>query len=211
MSNPIIRLGIARRIALDVETLKNSLEQTGNFSVSLIATTGPGIIEQLAATERKPDILVIESTLTMHELDVHEEIKRRWGRIKTMVLKLFDPVGQSERLIKQHVNALVSDLRLPELLRVLQELVEQEYVYTRDMTPAMVQMLTHSNRGYIKLKPQERKVTKLIADDKTYDEIADITGASKRAIEHTRDSLFAKTGTRSRLQLAKFALHTGIL
>lgn len=79
------------------------------------------------------------------------------------------------------------------------------------MTPAMVQMLSHSHRAYIELKPKERQVTKLIADDKTYDEIADITGASKRAIEHTRDSLFAKTGARTRLQLAKFALHTGIL
>jgi len=63
----------------------------------------------------------------------------------------------------------------------------------------------------VNLSDKEMKVLKLMCEEKTTKEIADIVDISPRTVEAIRDKLKTKTGAKSMAGLVMYAVKTGII
>jgi len=62
-----------------------------------------------------------------------------------------------------------------------------------------------ASRGWVGFTPAERRILKLIAEDKTSKEIADVLGLSARTVENHRTNICAKLDVHGVHGLVKFA------
>ena len=148
------------------------------------------------------------------------EIKKNWPHIKVIMLTMMDDHSMITKLMELGANSYLSKTSDSEIIyEAIKTCFEQEYYFNSLTNKALLTNLKQRNNiAPQKFAPQEANlndkemlILKLMCEEKSTREIADIVDLSPRTVEAIRDKLKVKTGAKSTAGLIMYAVKNNIL
>ena len=198
--HPIVRQGL-RKI---IETDKNLL---------ILAEAGNGQTALDLIEEHRPQVAVLDIDMPgMDGFAVVRELQKRRIETEVVFLTMLDEEETFQAAMDLNVRGYVlKDSAADEIVSAIKSVAKGRPF----LSPAMSAMLLNRRRradeleieqpGLHLLTPTERRVLKLIADDKTSKEIGEELFVSYRTIEGHRANISRKLNLSGSLALVKFA------
>ncbi len=198
--HPIVRQGL-RKI---IETDKNLL---------IVAEAGDGQAALDSIEAHRPQVAVLDIDMPgMDGFAVVREMQRRHIATEVVFLTMLDEEETFQAAMDLNVRGYVlKDSAADEIVSAIKSVAKNRPF----LSPAMSAMLLNRRRradelekdqpGLHLLTPTERRVLKLIADDKTSKEIGEELFVSYRTIEGHRANISRKLNLSGSLALVKFA------
>ncbi len=198
--HPIVRQGLRKIIETDKHLL-------------IIAEAGDGQAALDSIEEHRPQVAVLD--IDMPGIDgfaVVREMQRRRIETEVVFLTMLDEEETFQAAMDLNVRGYVlKDSAADEIVSAIKAVAKNRSF----LSPAMSAMLLNRRRradelekqqpGLHLLTPTERRVLKLIADDKTSKEIGEELFVSYRTIEGHRANISRKLNLSGSLALVKFA------
>lgn len=198
--HPIVRQGL-RKI---IETDKNLL---------IAAEAGDGQAALDLIEEYQPDVAVLD--IDMPKMDgfaVVREMQRRRIEAEIVFLTMLDEEETFQAAMDLNVRGYVlKDSAADEIVAAIKSVANGRPFLSQAMSAMLLNRrrradeLVREQPGLEQLTPTERRVLKLIADDKTSREIGEELFVSYRTIEGHRANISRKLNLTGSLALVKFA------
>jgi two-component system response regulator NreC len=167
--------------------------------------------------ELKPDILVLD--ISMPDLDgisVTRQLQTQYPDLKILILTLHEDKALLREAIKSGASGyILKRAAETELISAIQIVMRGDmYIepsMLRDLIDAPTQPVNKSQGSLESLTPREIDVLKLIVQGYTNRQIGEELCISVRTVEGHRANLSDKLGTRSRVELVRYAREQGLL
>ena len=204
--HPIFRAGLRRL-----------LETEADFAVMGEATDG----RQAVALARSlhADVLLLDVAMPgLSGLDVLRELGTEAGRLRTILLTAsIDPSDMLLALRLGAAGVLLKTAATELLFECVRSVAKGEYWIGRDTVGSLVEALARLQAPPADplrpfgLTPRELEVMALVATGASNRDIAVQLHLSEETVKHHVTKIFEKTGQSSRVELALFAAHCGLL
>lgn len=205
--HPLMRKGIA-----------DILEENKQWKVVGEAADGEQALHLI--DEVHPQVLIIDIDMPkVNGLEVAKIIQRRSLPVSVIVLTMYDNETIFNRAVDYGVKGYVlKDSVVTEIVDAVRSVVAGKHYLSPSMSGFLVkraQSMT-ANAGSIaeiaRLTPAERRVLKMIADNRTTKQIAEELFISVRTVETHRSNICQKLGLHGTNALLRFALeHKNVL
>lgn len=167
----------------------------------------------------QPDVILLDIQMPiMDGITTLPEIKKLYPDIKIIMLTMHNDHSMISKLMELGANAYLTKNSDSE---VIYEAIKTCYVneyYFNDLTnKALLDGLRTKRHNdsfgpaEVKLSEKEKHILKLMCDEKSTKEIADMVDLSPRTVEAIRDKLKSKTGVKSMAGLVMYAVKSGII
>ena len=199
--HPIFREGLKSIIAADpgIKILGDAAD--GNAALKLIKTL-------------RPDIAILDIDMPVKSgLDVIRELLKSEDDVKVIVLTMH----KDERMVNNILDLKVMGYVLKEsAINDIVDCIRSVSVGDHYISPLIsglllkrrsrLEGLAEENPGLESLTPTETKILKLIAENMSSKEIADLLFVNHRTVEKHRENISTKLDLQGSLSLVKFAL-----
>lgn len=167
----------------------------------------------------QPDVILLDIQMpVMDGITTLPEIKKLYPNIKIIMLTMHNDHSMISRLMELGANAYLTKNSDPEVIyEAIKTCYANEYYFNDLTNKALLDGLRTrrsaevSGPAEVKLSEKEKQILKLMCDEKSTKEIADIVDLSPRTVEAIRDKLKTKTGVKSMAGLVMFAIKSGII
>jgi len=215
-----IRIAITDDDALIVSLLQGFLHAQEGLEVMFAANSGNELLERLAEfdKERLPNILILDLKMEgMDGIEVTEHLKIHFPDIKIVVVSSHYQRSFMGFMLKTGVSAFlpkgISPVDLVEIIRVV---YRQGYYFKEEQLSAVrEQISSKSPKPALEeddtLSEREVEILRLICQQKTSKEIADILFITPRTVDGHKSNLFIKTGAKNVAGLVIYAIQHGII
>ena len=148
------------------------------------------------------------------------EIKKILPNVKVIMLTMVDDHSMITKLMELGANSYLSKTSDSEIIyEAIKTCFEQEYYFNSLTNKALLTNLKQRNNVIPqKFAPQEANlndkemlILKLMCEEKSTKEIADMVDLSPRTVEAIRDKLKVKTGSKTTAGLIMYAVKNNIL
>jgi DNA-binding NarL/FixJ family response regulator len=212
----IIKVAIADDHALFRTGVKTALSFKKDINLMIEAENGLQLLEQL--TEKEPDIILLDIQMpVMDGIAVLPEIRKLYPAIKVIILSMHNDHSMISKLMEIGANSyLTKNSDSETIYEAIKTCFEQEF-YFNDLTNMALLSGLRTRRQEASLSEEptltdkEVRILKLMCEEKTTKEIADIIEISPRTVEAIRDKLKIKTGVRSVAGLVMYAVRHGFI
>lgn len=187
--------------------------------VEIIAETENG--QQLLNTLKgiRPDVILLDITMPiMNGIEALPLVKDAYPDIKVIMLTMHNDHSMIAKLMEMGANSYITkDSDSETIHEAIVTCYTNEYYFNALTNMALIDGLKtkrHSEGGLnidAQLNEKEMHILKLMCEEKSTKEIADMVDLSPRTVEAIRDKLRAKTGAKSMAGLVLFAVKNGIL
>lgn len=214
MADPT-RILLADDHALVRRGLRLILEAENDLTVVAEASDGAEAVELSA---QGVDLAILDIAMpTMTGIQAAREISRRTPEVRILILSMYDNEQYFFEALKAgasgYVLKSVADRDLIEACRAAMR--GEPFLYPGAVTALIRDFLQRDRAGDRQpatiLTPREEQVTKLIAEGHSTKEIAAALHISVKTVESHRANVLQKLGMRDRLDLARFAIRTGLI
>jgi len=199
--HPIFREGLKSIIAADpgIKILGDAAD--GNAALKLIKTL-------------RPDIAILDIDMPVKSgLDVIRELLKSEDDVKVIVLTMH----KDERMVNNILDLKVMGYVLKEsaindIVDCIRSVSEGDHYISPLISGLLLKRrsrlegLAEKNPGLESLTPTETKILKLIAENMSSKEIADLLFVNHRTVEKHRENISTKLDLQGSLSLVKFAL-----
>ena len=176
-------------------------------------SNGKELIRYLTTAKEKPDICIMD--IHMPELDGFEtlrEIKKRWPEANVLIVTAHDTEAYIMRMIQDGAGGyLLKSCSIEEMHKALRSIYNQGVYYSDTVSRQYFIAIQNRQRRLPNITEQEMAVLRQCCSDLSYAEIARRLGTTARSVEGHRDALFKKLNVNSRVSLALYAVHTGLI
>lgn len=198
-----------------IDGLLSILKDAPEFSVVTTAKNGAQVIKYLDING-VDDLHLLITDLTMPEMDgieLNKIVKEKYPKLKTLVVSMHIDGGMIDKLIRNNVDGYVpKNAEKDELLEAIRTIIKGEKYFSAEIKRAYTDtMFEQKKQDEVSLTDREKEVLKLIAEENTTQEIADILFLSKHTIESYRKNLISKLQVKNLAGLTKHALKMGLL
>ena len=167
----------------------------------------------------KPDVILLDIQMPiMDGIASLPEVKKILPNAKIIMLTMNDDVSMISRLMEIGANSyLTKNSDSETIYEAIKTVYTSEYFFNDYTNKAMLNGLRHKRvvetplPDDAELSDKEMQVLKLMCDEKSTKEIADIVEISPRTVEAIRDRLKIKTGAKSTAGLILYAVKHGIV
>src|ERR671913_2157956 len=212
----IIKVAIADDHTLFRTGVKTSLSIRKDIQMVAEAENGMQLLNLLKHI--KPDVVLLDIQMPiMDGLTTLPEIKRLYPEVKVIMLSMHNDHSMITRMMEIGANSyLTKESDSETIYQAIRTCYEQEFFFNELTNKALLSGLrtkrTEPNSPQdINLSDKEVTILKLMCEEKTTKEIADIVDISPRTVEAIRDKLKTKTGAKSMAGLVMYAVKTGII
>jgi DNA-binding NarL/FixJ family response regulator len=146
------------------------------------------------------------------------EIKRLYPEIKVVMLTMHNDHSMISRLLELGANGYLTKNSDSEVIyEAVKTVFEQEYYINHLTNKALIDVLRGKKKtsiptpGEARLSEKEITILKMMCEEKSTKEIADLVDLSPRTVEAIRDKLKTKTGAKSVAGLVMYAVKSGII
>ncbi len=198
--HPIFRRGLC-----DVIETDPSLELVGQ------AANGEEALHCIA--ELKPDIAILDVHMPrLTGLQAARRLRESESPVKLVLLTMYEDESLLNEALDLGINAYVlKENAAEDLIQAIRAVAEGKTFITASLTGALLRRRSDSEAlhrerpGLQRLTPSEKRILRLIADDRTSKEIADLLGCAVRTVETHRQNMSQKLSLSGSHSLLKFA------
>jgi len=212
MSQPI-RIAVADDHKLFRQGLVEIIRESDQFDVCAEVKNGQELIAFLENCILLPDICLVDVSMpVLNGFETLKIIKAKYPSQKVLLISMFSSLFNICKGLKDGANGFfLKELSAEKLLDALNEIYENGF-YAADFIPRdIVNAAKRKSLIHLDFTEKQLKFLKLCCSDKSYSEIAEELGVSPRTIDSYRETLFTRLNVRSRVGLAMFATHSGIV
>jgi DNA-binding NarL/FixJ family response regulator len=215
MNRPI-KVAIADDHALFRAGVRTSL--MGKKDVELVAEADNGMQLLNLLKHIDPDVILLDIQMPiMDGIQTLPEIRKLYPHIKVIILSMHNDHSMISKLMEIGANSyLTKNSDSETIYQAIRTCYEQEFFFNELTNKALLSGLRTKRTEpgtpqEINLSDKEVTILKLMCEEKTTKEIADIVEISPRTVEAIRDKLKTKTGAKSMAGLVMYALKSGII
>ncbi len=186
--------------------------------VELIAEADNGMQLLNLLKHMEPDVILLDIHMPiMDGIAALPEIRKLYPQIKVIILSMHNDHSMISKLMEIGANSyLTKNSDSENIYMAIKTCYEQEFYFNELTNKALLSGLR--TRRTEAAAPQEANLTeketailKMMCEEKTTKEIADLVDISPRTVEAIRDKLKTKTGARSMAGLVMYAVKNGII
>ncbi len=167
----------------------------------------------------KPDIILLDIQMPiMDGIATLPEVKKILPDVRIIMLTMNDDVSMISRLMEIGANSyLTKNSDSETIYQAIKTCYENEFFFNEYTNKAMLAGLRNRKSDMpayseeADLSDKEKNVLKLMCEEKSTKEIADLVDISPRTVEAIRDRLKIKTGAKSTAGLILYAVKHGIV
>lgn len=199
--------------------VKTALSAKKDVKVIAEADNGMHLLNMLRMIQ--PDVILLDIQMpVMDGIGALPEIKKNWPHIKVIMLTMMDDHSMITKLMELGANSYLSKTSDSEVIyEAIKTCFEQEYYFNALTNKALLtnlktkQAITPQKmlQAEANLSDKEVLILKLMCEEKSTKEIADIVELSPRTVEAIRDKLKVKTGAKSTAGLILYAVKNNLL
>ncbi len=211
-----IKVAIADDHALFRSGVKTALSIKKDVELIAEADNGMQLINLLKHIE--PDVILLDIQMPiMDGIQTLPEIRKIRPNAKVIILSMHNDHSMISKLMEIGANSyLTKNSDSETIYQAIKTCYEQEFFFNELTNKALLTGLRTKRNDMntqqdVALTDKELRVLKLMCEEKTTKEIADIVDISPRTVEAIRDKLKAKIGARSMAGLVMYAVKNGII
>lgn len=218
-SNEPIKVIIADDHVLYRAGVKTALSTKKDVKIIAEADNGSHLLNMLKIIQADVILLDIQMPI-MDGITVLPEIKKLYPDVKVIMLTMMDDHSMITRLMELGANSYLTKTSDSEIIyEAIKTCFEQEYYFNSLTNKALLSNLKQRNvltpqkliQQAANLNDKEMMILKLMCEEKSTKEIADMVELSPRTVEAIRDKLKVKTGAKSTAGLIMYAVKHKIL
>ena len=212
-----IRVAIADDHILFRTGVKTALSMKKDIKMVAEADNGMQLLTLLKHVQ--PDVILLDIQMPiMDGITTLPEIKKLYPEVKVLMLTMHNDHSMISKLMELGANAYLTKNSDSEVIyEAVKTVFQQEYYFNTLTNKALIDGLRVKRQTEnamptdAKLTDKEVTILKLMCEEKSTQEIADMVDLSPRTVEAIRDKLKTKTGAKSMAGLVMFAVKTGII
>lgn len=211
-----IKVAIADDHALFRTGVKTSL--TSHKDIQMIAEAENGMQLLNLLKHIKPDVILLDIHMPiMDGYTALPEIKKLYPDMKVIMLSMNNDPSIITRMMEIGANSyLTKESDSETIYHAIRTCFEQEFFFNDLTNKALLNGLrmkkpAEASAPEVNLNEKEVTILKLMCEEKSTKEIADIVDLSPRTVEAIRDKLKTKTGVKSMAGLVMYAVKAGIV
>ncbi len=216
-SDDIIRVAIADDHMLFRAGVKTALSMKKDIRMVAEADNGMQLLNLLKHIT--PDVVLLDIQMPiMDGIATLPEIKKLYPEIKVVMLTMHNDHSMISKLMELGANAYLTKNSDSEVIyEAVKTVHEQEYFFNQLTNKALIDGLRLKRQAEAitpteaKLSDKEVTILRLMCEEKSTKEIADMVDLSPRTVEAIRDKLKTKTGAKSMAGLVMYAVKSGII
>jgi DNA-binding NarL/FixJ family response regulator len=212
----VIKVAIADDHTLFRAGVKTSLAAKKDVELIAEADNGMQLLNLLRHIE--PDIILLDIQMPiMDGIQTLPEIRKLRPDAKVIILSMHNDHSMISKLMEIGANSyLTKNSDSETIYQAIKTCYEQEFFFNELTNKALLTGLRTKRTDTpgpqdVNLSDKEMRVLKLMCEEKTTKEIADIVEISPRTVEAIRDKLKTKTGAKSMAGLVMYAVKNGII
>ncbi len=167
----------------------------------------------------QPDVILLDIQMPILDgISTLPEIKKLYPEIRVIMLTMHNDHSMISKLMELGANAYLTKNSDSEVIyEAIKTVFEQEFYFNALTNKALIDGLRTKRQAEtahpaeVKLSDKEIHILKLMCEEKSTKEIADMVDLSPRTVEAIRDKLKSKTGAKSMAGLVMYAVKAGIL
>lgn len=167
----------------------------------------------------QPDVILLDIQMPiMDGITTLPEIKKLYPEIRIIMLTMHNDHSMISKLMELGANAYLTKNSDSEVIyEAIKTCYTNEYYFNDLTNKALLDGLRTKRHNdtfapsEVKLTEKEKHILKLMCDEKSTKEIADMVDLSPRTVEAIRDKLKSKTGVKSMAGLVMYAVKSGII
>jgi len=216
MNNPI-KVVIADDHVLFRAGVKTALSM--HKDIKMIAEADNGMQLLTVLKHIQPDVILLDIQMpVMDGISTLPEIKKLYPEIKVIMLTMHNDHSMISKLMELGANSYLTKNSDSEVIyEAIKTVHEQEYFFNQLTNIALIDGLRVKRQAEAalpmdaKLNDKEIAILRMICEEKSTKEIADLVELSPRTVEAIRDKLKVKTGAKSLAGLVMYAVKSGLI
>ena len=212
----VIKVAIADDHALFRTGVKTSLSHRKDIQMVAEAENGMQLLNLLKHV--KPDVILLDIHMPiMDGYTTLPEIKKLYPEMKVIMLSMNNDPSIITKMMEVGANSYLTKESDSEMIYdAIRACFEQEYYFNDLTNKAMLSGLRTKKPmemapAEVHLTDKEITILKLMCEEKSTKEIAELVDLSPRTVEAIRDKLKTKTGVKSMAGLVMYAVKAGIV
>jgi DNA-binding NarL/FixJ family response regulator len=212
----VIKVAIADDHTLFRTGVKTSLSSRKDIQMVAEAENGMQLLNLLKHI--KPDVVLLDIQMPiMDGLTTLPEIKKLYPDVKVIMLSMHNDHSMITRMMEIGANSyLTKESDSETIYQAIRTCFEQEFFFNELTNKALLNGLRMKKPSDVAtpdvhLTDKEITILKLMCEEKSTKEIADMVDLSPRTVEAIRDKLKTKTGVKSMAGLVMYAVKAGIV
>src|SRR5215207_2817036 len=215
-SNAVIKVAIADDHTLFRTGVKTSLSNRKDIQMVAEADNGMQLLNLLKHI--KPDVVLLDIQMPiMDGLATLPEIKKLYPDVKVIMLSFLNDHSTITRMMEIGANSyLTKDSDSETIYQAIRTCYADDFFFNDLTNKALLSGLRNKRTSEpepaeVHLSEKEVTILKLMCDEKSTKEIADMVDLSPRTVEAIRNKLKSKTGAKSMAGLVMYAIKAGIV
>ena len=199
--------------------VKTALSSKKDIKIVAEADNGMHLLNMLKIIPVDVILLDIQMPI-MDGITVLPEIKKLYPNVRIIMLTMMDDHSMITKLMEIGANSYLTKTSDSEIIyEAIKTCFEQEYYFNALTNKALLTNLKQRNdttpqrlmQQEANLNEKEILILKLMCEEKSTKEIADLVELSPRTVEAIRDKLKVKTGAKSTAGLIMYAVKNNLL
>jgi DNA-binding NarL/FixJ family response regulator len=215
--NHVIKVAIADDHTIFRTGIKTALQARKDIQMVAEAENGMQLLNLLRHIQ--PDVILLDIQMPiMDGITALPEIKKLYPGVKVIMLSFLNDHSVISKMMEIGANSYITKESGAEMIYEAIKGVYENDFYFNDLTNKALLSGLRTKRTSESSMPQDVHLTdkevtilKLMCEEKSTKEIADIVDLSPRTVEAIRDKLKTKTGTKSMAGLVMYAVKAGIV
>jgi DNA-binding NarL/FixJ family response regulator len=187
--------------------------------IKMIAEADNGMQLLTVLKHVQPDVILLDIQMPILDgIGTLPEIKKLYPQIKVIMLTMHNDHSMISKLMELGANSYLTKNSDSEIIyQAVKTVHEEEYYFNQLTNKALIDGLRVKRQAEAslpvdaKLTDKEITILRMICEEKSTKEIADLVDLSPRTVEAIRDKLKVKTGAKSLAGLVMYAVKSGII
>jgi DNA-binding NarL/FixJ family response regulator len=212
-----IHVAIADDNKIFREGIKMSLKDKDRLSILWEAEDGNELIQKMEVN--RPDVLLMEISMPdVDGINIISLLRKKYEQLKIIIISVVDEQEVINKIMEMGANAYLSKNALPEEIYLAITTCVSSDFYFNEMVNKAVLTKLQSKRSARQFYPhtvifseKEIKILRLLADDKTTNEISKLVFLSPRTIETIRQNMKSKVGVKTIAGLIMYGMRNRLI
>ncbi|MEJ7766177.1 MAG: response regulator transcription factor [Chitinophagaceae bacterium] len=215
--NQIIKIAIADDHKIFRDGIRMALKEKECLRILWEAEDGKDLMDKMQLV--RPDVLLMD--IRMPEVDGINAIpilRKEYEQLKIIVLTMYDNQEMITMIMEMGANAYLTKTSAPEeIFQAILACVDNDFYFNEVVNKAVLAKLQNRRNirqfypNPVKFSDKEVKILKLLADDKTTNEISKEVFLSPRTVETIRQSMKSKVGAKTIAGLIVYGMRNRLI